>query len=270
VLTLEVLLLGLVAGFTIFLGLPIARLKTANVRVRGILNSITIGILFFLFVEVTEHAWQEVERSVGNALLGAGGWGDAAAFFVIFAGGLAFGLLSLVLFENRFVRSALGHGGKPPLLAKYNAAQRLALLIAVGIGLHNLSEGLAIGASGATNFAIVLAIGFALHNTTEGFGIAAPLTGQMPSWRFLGVLGLIGGGPTLLGTIIGSFATSTMFSVLFLSLAGGALLYVIKQLFVAGRATTADPAHNVFVMGGVVVGLVLGFATELIVELAAG
>jgi ZIP family zinc transporter len=269
VFTLEVLVLGLVAGFTIFLGLPIARLKTANVRLRGVLSSITIGILFFLLIEVTQHAWLEVELSTASAVHGLGGWGDAVLFFAIFAGGFALGLLGLVVFENRFVRAASGEGGKPPILAKYNAAHRLALLIAVGIGLHNLSEGLAIGATGATNFAIVLAIGFALHNTTEGFGIAAPLTGQMPSWRFLGVLGLIGGGPTLLGTIVGSFATSTLFSVLFLSLAGGALLYVIKQLFVAGRATTADPAHNVYVMGGVVVGLVLGFATELIVELAA-
>ena len=69
--------------------------------------------------------------------------------------------------------------------------------------------------------------------------------------------------------MIGSFATSTYLSVLFLTLAGGALLYVIKQLFVAGRLLTADPTHNLFVMGGIVVGLVVGFATELAVELAS-
>jgi ZIP family zinc transporter len=80
-------------------------------------------------------------------------------------------------------------------------ARWLAIFIATGIGLHNFSEGLAIGQSAASDqvsLAIVLIIGFGLHNATEGLGICAPLAGdkERPSWAFLGLLGLIGGGPT--------------------------------------------------------------------------
>src|SRR5205085_12155242 len=111
------------------------------------------------------------------------------------------------------------------------SSRALALMIAVGLGLHNLSEGLAIGESAATGalaFAGVLVIGFALHNITEGFGIAAPMTlsETRPSWAFLGIAGLVGGGPTVVGTMIGLFATSTYPSVLFLALAAGALIHV--------------------------------------------
>src|SRR4029078_13299332 len=84
----------------------------------------------------------------------------------------------------------------------------LSVFIATGIGLHNFSEGLAIGQSAARNelsLALVLIIGFGLHHTTEGFGIVGPMCGEAerPSWGFLGLMGLIGGGPTFLGTLIG-------------------------------------------------------------------
>lgn len=112
-----------------------------------------------------------------------------------------------------------------------SAARRTALLIAVGIGLHNFSEGLAIGqsaASGEISLAVLLIVGFGLHNATEGFGIVAPMAGQSsrPSWSFLAALGLIGGGTTLVGTLIGQSFVNDAVSVGFLGL-GSTLLWVV-------------------------------------------
>ena len=133
-------------------------------------------------------------------------------------------------------------------IASWSPARRLALLIAIGIGLHNFAEGLAIGQSAARNdiaLAAVLVIGFALHNATEGFGIVAPLAAERdpdgslyrPSWAFLLALGVIGGGPTFVGMAVGHGFTSEAVSVLFLTLAAGSILYVICQLLgVAARA----------------------------------
>src|SRR6185312_286371 len=118
--------------------------------------------------------------------------------------------------------------------------QRLALLIAVGIGVHNFGEGLAIGqaaATGAASLAVTLIVGFALHNATEGFGICGPLTGEgtRPTWRFLTILGLIGGAPTFLGTVLGQAWTSTAVTVLFFAIAAGSILYVVQELFSVNR-----------------------------------
>ena len=140
----------------------------------------------------------------------------------------------------------------------------LALLIATGIGLHNFSEGLAIGQSaavGAIQLAVVLIIGFGLHNMTEGFGIAGPLTGQRVSWKFIVLLGLIGGGPTFLGTIVGTISHSPAVFILFLALAAGAIIYVVAELLgVAKRFKSPE-----IVMWGLLIGFLLGYATDLIV-----
>ena len=144
-------------------------------------------------------------------------------------------------------------------------ARWLAVFIATGIGLHNFSEGLAIGQSAAQDelsLAYVLVIGFALHNATEGFGICAPLSGEgdMPSWGFLGFLGLIGGGPTFVGTVIGQSWTSQAASVLFLALAGGSILYVVIELLNVLRGAGA----KAMVTWGILFGLFLGFATDFV------
>ena len=138
-------------------------------------------------------------------------------------------------------------------------------MIAVGIGLHNFAEGLAIGnsaASGQISLAVVLVIGFALHNGTEGFGIVAPLAGDSdrPSWRFLLLLGIIGGGPTFFGTLVGQAWTSTAVSVCFLALAAGSILYVVVQLI----QVNARLGHKTLVAWGMFGGLVLGFATDFV------
>jgi ZIP family zinc transporter len=157
-----------------------------------------------------------------------------------------------------------------PPRSRFSPAQQLAFVIALGIWLHNFSEGLAIGqsaAKGEIGLALLLIIGFGLHNATEGFGIVAPLAaeGERASWGFLGLMGLIGGGPTFLGTIVGqSFVNDELF-VAFLALAAGSILYVVIQLVqVAHRL-----GHREMLMWGVFLGLVLGFATDYIL-VAAG
>ena len=148
--------------------------------------------------------------------------------------------------------------------------QRLALFVAIGIGVHNLSEGLAIGQSAANDkiqLALLLVIGFGLHNATEGFGIVGPLCAEAdrPSWSFLAVLGLIGGAPTFLGTLIGQSFVNETLDMAFLALAAGSILYVVVQLLHVGFKL----AQKEMLMWGLLAGVVLGFATDLVI-VAAG
>ena len=159
--------------------------------------------------------------------------------------------------------------------AARHRALRTGLTIAAAIGIHNFAEGLAIGVSaraGAISLATVLIIGFALHNATEGFGIVAPLAGDTtadgrrarPSWAFLAAMGVVGGGPTFLGTVIGHSFTSEAVSVVFLTLAAGSIIYVITQLLgVAAKTRRSD-----LLAYGILIGLLLGFATDAIVTAA--
>ena len=117
------------------------------------------------------------------------------------------------------------------------------------------------------SLAYVLVIGFGLHNATEGFGIVAPLTGdaERPSWRFLGLLGVIGGFPTFFGTMVGQAWTSTGVSILFLTLAAGSILYVVMELLNVCRLFSTKTVTA----WGLLLGLTLGFATDFVL-VAAG
>ena len=171
------------------------------------------------------------------------------------------GLLGLLAFEQQYVRSQPGD-------TKQISPIRLSLMIAIGIGLHNFSEGLAIGQSagqGDVAFAALLILGFGLHNATEGFGIVGPLVGTKPDWKFLGLVGLIGGGPTFVGTIIGYHFTSPLMSVLFLALAVGALIYILGELFHVSRRS----GFRVLMGWGIFAGFLFAYFTDLIL-VAAG
>ena len=254
---LELVLLGGFAGFTIFLGLPIVLLGIGD-RTRGFLNAFAVGILTFLIVDVFSHAWNQTTGDAVAAFNGSGSASTAVAELGLMFGGITLGLFGLVLYE----RSYMGKGQDSV------APSKVSTMTALGIGAHNLSEGLAIGQSFAAGFAglgIVLAVGFAAHNTTEGFGITAPLIGAEPKPRtsFLAKVLFIGGVPTLIGTLLGSVSYSPQAYVFFLALAGGALVYVTMLMFNTGRRRYSSG----LMMAGVFLGLCLGFVTDLVVSL---
>jgi ZIP family zinc transporter len=273
------LLLGFIAGATIVIGLPVGRMRRPAPGLRVILNATAVGVLMFLFWDVLRAAWEPIDSSLSAVHDGSGGLGPVFGYGGMFAGGLAIGLLGLVGYDRYMARAAAGGPGAMAAterpsgargVASWSTAKRLSLLIAVGIGLHNFAEGLAIGQAAASSeiaLATVLVIGFALHNATEGFGIVAPLTADTdegdtrPSWRFLLAMAAIGGGPTFLGTAVGHSFTSEPVSVVFLTLAAGSIVYVIVQLLgVAARAKRGD-----LVAYGLLIGLLAGFVTDAIV-----
>lgn len=252
-------LLGAIAGFTIFLGLPIARARRLSPETIALLNALAIGILLYLVVEIAQNAIAPITQAMNAWHAHAAPF--PAALVVVFVAGLAIGLVGLGSMAHHLARKAASHAENPILLAA---------IIAIGIGAHNFGEGLAIGASaasGATAVALALIVGFGLHNATEGFGVAAPLVGRVvPSWALIGLAGLIAGGPTFLGTIIGYSFYSPTLSVLFLSVAIGALVFVIGELWSVLRRTGLTTAVTATMCAGFLIAL----ATELYLDMNGG
>jgi ZIP family zinc transporter len=274
----KTLLLGLIAGGTILLGMPLGRMKAPRPALRQMLNALAIGVLLFLLWDVLSGAFEPIDTALGNVHDHTGGLAPVFGYGVLFFGGLVVGLMSLVYYEGwieqRQARArsvgAMAISDRAVAvrgLAGWSEPRRLALMIAVGIGVHNFGEGLAIGSSAANGeiaLATVLVIGFALHNATEGFGIVAPLAAEseMPSWRFLLALAALGGGPTFLGTEVGYHITSEAMSVLFLTLAAGSILYVVVQLL--GMAMRSAVRRDL-IFWGILLGLTAGFITDMVV-----
>jgi len=269
----QIAVLGAIAGLTVYLGLPLGRLRTPAPRIKAFLGGVAIGILIFLLWDVLSNAW-----SVTTGALEAHHYGQATGYGAMMLGCVGIGLLGLVYFDRwmgRRMRRLRPEGpgaatARPAAIPSGAEAARaravqLSMLIAIGIGMHNFGEGLAIGASAAAgriSLALLLVIGFGAHNATEGFGVIGPLAGagERPSWGRIGVLGLIAGGPTFLGTLLGQQVTSPLLMVAFLALAAGSILYVVVELLAVARAT----GFKVLITWALLAGLVLGFVTDAI------
>jgi ZIP family zinc transporter len=274
--TAEILLLGAVAGGTIFLGLPMGRLQNLSGATRAGLSALATGILIFLLWDVLSGAVEPIEDALGDRA-----WGHFCGLAALGLAGFGLGQMGLVYYaewmrkrSNRRATPLVGPGAAAVdefdnrrRFERLTPGEQLALLIAVGIGVHNFGEGLAIGQAAAndlTALAVTLIVGFALHNATEGFGICGPMAGEgtRPTWRYLALLGVIGGGPTFVGTLVGQAWTSEAVSVLFFGIAAGSILYVVQELFAVNRRY----GHTVLVSWLVFAGIVLGFATDFVIE----
>ena len=242
-------LLGTYVGIVpVILGmalLPAMRRFQSNwVRV---LMAFTVGLLAFLAVDATLEA---LDLAGGSA----GAFGGAELLF------LGAGISYLLLIGlDRFLSARKGAAA---------TGGRLALMIAIGIGLHNLGEGLAIGSAyaiGELALGAFLVVGFAIHNTTEGFAIVAPLTRERPSLGRLILLGVIAGGPAVIGALIGATVSNAEISVFLLGVGVGAIVQVIGQIAPAmrdgsGRALDAATA------AAIAAGAVLFYLTGLLVS----
>jgi zinc transporter, ZIP family len=290
----ETAALGAIAGLTIYVGLPLGRMERVGVRLRVGLAMFSVGILAFIFMDVTTHAQGIVSDALTSFKDHRGSFGHVLGLFALLAVGFTAGVAGISAVERRLRARAPEGGprngvrGRPvappiaggataasvvsPALAAPNQAAMEArrhalhtgMVIAIAIGLHNFAEGLAIGVSaksGAIGLATVLIIGFGLHNATEGFGIVGPLGGVRPTWKWLALAGLVGGGPTFLGTLVGYQVDSSSLELLFYALAGGAVLYVIGEIWTGMRRH----GHRTLGLYMLSAGFLVGVATDLVV-----
>jgi ZIP family zinc transporter len=278
----ETVLLGAIAGSTIFLGLPIGRAERVDDRLRVAMAMFSVGILAFIFMDVGKHAEEIVSTSVQSFKQHHSSFWRVLWLFTLLAGGFTLGTAGISVLERAFRRrapappiagGALDSAFSERQLARYavpggdarRRALRTGMTIAVAIGLHNFAEGLAIGVSakaGAIGLATVLIIGFGLHNATEGFGIVGPLGDVRPSWKWLGLAGLVGGGPTFLGTIVGYQVHSDALELCFYALAGGAILYVVGEIWTAARRY----GHATLGLYLLAAGFIAGVVTDMLVS----
>ena len=211
--------------------------------------ALTVGLLVFLALDTLLEA-VEIAGGLPGAFSGV-------PLVILVALLTLFGLLGV---ERLFRRGEVGR-----LATSYR--------IALGIGLHNLGEGLAIGAAFALGEAALgtfLILGFTLHNITEGVGIAAPiLKEKRPHFAHFAALALLGGGPAIIGTWIGGFAYSNLLSAVFLAIGAGAILqvvYEVGRLLLRDSARSKSPALSGTNLGGLTAGIAIMYVTALLVS----
>jgi ZIP family zinc transporter len=244
-------LIGLYVGvIPVFLGIfwfPV--LRTLGKRWMTFLMALTAGLLIFLGLDTIAEALNQSVK-VPGAFQGIGliGIGAVTTFLLLEA------------ISNRQIEKG-----------RDEAAKRLSLafMIATGIGIHNLGEGLAIGAAysiGEISLGTFLVVGFIIQNITEGLGIIAPVLRDRPGLKSLALMGIIGGAPAILGAWIGGFAPSPTLAVLFLAIGAGAIFQVVYELAKYIQKDTSKQSMPGTVFSGVLAGMSLLWVTGLLIK----
>ena len=248
---LSYILIGLYVGvIPVFLGMFwMPALRRLGPRWMMFLMAITAGLLIFLGIDATNEGL-ELAGQVGDVFQGVG----------LFGIGL---VVTFMLLDAISRRQAS--------IVRSESEQRLSLafMIATGIGFHNLGEGLAIGASysqGALALGTFLVIGFIIQNITEGLGIIIPVLKDQPSLRNLALLGLIGGGPAIVGGVVGGLLYSKILAVLFLAIGAGAVFEVCYEIFKLIQKDSVKRPMPLVIFSGVTVGLVALYVMGLFVK----
>jgi len=244
-------LIGLYVGvIPVFLGIFwFPALRQLGRRTMTFLMAATAGLLIFLGLDTLNEAL-EVAAEVPSTFQGIGliGIGAVATFLLLDA------------ISKR--QSATTGNETERRLA-------VALMIAIGIGFHNLGEGLAIGAAynvGEIALGTFLVVGFIIQNITEGLGIIAPVLRDRPSLGRLALMGLIGGGPAIIGAWIGGYTPSPFLAVLFLAIGTGAIFQVVYEIAKLIQKDTTREAMPLTIFSGVVSGMLLLWVTGLLIK----
>jgi zinc transporter, ZIP family len=212
--------------------------------------ALTVGLLAFLVIDTLEEAMEVAVELPG-----------------VFSGIPLVIVLTLLTLLGLLAAEQLFRRGREEAF-RLGTSYRIAL----GIGLHNLGEGLAIGAAfalGEAALGVFLVVGFTLHNITEGIGIAAPILKERPQLAHFVGLALLGGGPAIVGTWIGGFALSNLLAAMFLAVGAGAILqviYEVTRLLLRDSARSKTPALSAPNLGGLVAGVAIMYATALLVS----
>jgi zinc transporter ZupT len=248
-------LIGLYVGvIPVFLGMFwLPALRALDRKWMTFLLAMTVGLLIFLGVDTLIEAVENVNAGNLRVPVPFQGFGI-----------IAIGTIGTFLLLEAISRRQVATG-------RSEASQRLTLafLIAVGIGIHNLGEGLAIGAAyntGEIALGTFLVVGFILQNITEGLGIVAPVVRDHPNLKQLALMGLIGGAPAILGTWIGGYAPSATLSVFFLAIGTGAIFQVVYEIAKMLRKDTAQHPMPGMVFSGIVAGMMVLWVTGLLIK----